>query len=154
MRLRRSVRPVVAAVGALVLAAGSAGTAHASATGSTAISSFDYAVRGATIKVPVGCFLTHTIKGSGKRITSEFAGVDCMGVAATFSRFCNWRIDFAYADTGNRTYLTSRGATHATCEGAPLRHAAPRTLRHHGKACAKLHVNGELRAVQCHYITK
>ena len=87
MRLRRSVRPVVPAVGALVLAAGSAGTAHASATGSTAISSFDYAVRGATIKVPVGCFLTHTIKGSGKRITSEFAGVDCMGVAATFSRF-------------------------------------------------------------------
>lgn len=158
MRFRHSVRDMVAAVGALALAAaGSVATAapaHASATGSTAIGSFTYEVRGAAVQVPVGCFLTHSIEGSGKRITGQLAGVDCIGVAATFSQFCNWRIDFAFADTDNRTYKTSRGATHAQCEGAPLRRAAPQTLPAYGKACAKLYLNSKLRATQCHYITK
>lgn len=158
MRMRLCVRDWVAALCAAACAAagtvGAAGPAHASATGSTAIGSFTYDLRGAAVKVPVGCFLTHTIKGSGKKITSQFAGVDCMGVAATFSQFCNWRIDFAYADTGNKTYRTSRGATHTDCEGAPLRNAAPQTLPKYGKACAKFYINGKLRAAQCHYITK
>ncbi|GAA2290022.1 hypothetical protein GCM10010415_71950 [Streptomyces atrovirens] len=158
MHLRHSVRDLVATVGVLTLIAagsvGTAGLAHASATGSAAIGSFTYQVRGAAVKIPVGCFLTHTIKGSGKRITSQLAGVDCVGVAATFSQFCNWRIDFAYADTNNKTYRTSRGATHAECEGAPLRNAAPQTLSVYGKACAKLYISGTLRATQCHFITK
>ncbi|WP_327724914.1 hypothetical protein [Streptomyces europaeiscabiei] len=55
---------------------------------------------------------------------------------------------------GNRTYRTSRGATHAECKGNPLRHAAPQRLPKFGKACAKFHVNGKLRAVQCHNVTK
>ncbi|MEV7409992.1 hypothetical protein AB0O04_19250 [Streptomyces althioticus] len=158
MRLRQSVRGLAAAVGALSLAfAGTVGTAapaHASATGSTALGTFTYEVRGTTVKVPVGCFLTHSIEGSGKKIESQMAGVDCIGVAATFSRFCNWRIDFAYADTDNRTYRVSRGATRPKCEGAPLRRAAPQTLPHYGKACARLFVNGKSRATQCHYITR
>ncbi|MER6619271.1 hypothetical protein [Streptomyces sp. NPDC000931] len=158
MRFLVSVRYVVAAFGACVFAAagtvGAAAPAHAGATGSSAIDSFTYEVRGATVKIPVGCFLTHTVRGSGKRITDQFAGADCVGVAATFSQFCNWRIDFAYADTNNKTYKTSRGATHAECEGAPLRNAAPQTLPAYGKTCAKLYVSGKLRAVQCHYVTK
>ncbi|MFG2512106.1 hypothetical protein [Streptomyces sp. NPDC048584] len=158
MRFLNPVRGALAAFGACVFAVagslGAAAPAHASATGSSAIGSFTYEVRGAAVKIPVGCFLTHAVKGSGKRITKQFAGVDCVGVAATFSKFCNWRIDFAYADTDNKTYKTSRGATHAECAGAPLRHAAPQTLPTYGKACAKLHINGKLRAAQCHYIKK
>lgn len=158
MRLRHAVRDMVATVATLALAAAGSvattGPARASATGSTAIGSFTYEVRGAAVKIPVGCFLTHGIEGSGKRVTSQLGGVDCVGVAATFSQFCNWRIDFAYADTDNRTYETSRGATHAVCESAPLRHGGARTLSAYGKACAKLFLSGKLRATQCHYITK
>ncbi|MGJ3560978.1 hypothetical protein ACR6C2_31990 [Streptomyces sp. INA 01156] len=46
------------------------------------------------------------------------------------------------------------GATHAACDGAPLRRAGARTLPVYGKACAKLFVNGRLRATQCHHITE
>ncbi|CAL9418474.1 hypothetical protein [Streptomyces sp. enrichment culture] len=158
MRLRHFAHRLSASFTVLALCAlgslGAAGPAHAGATGSSAIGTFSYEVRGATVTVPVGCFLTHSISGSGKRITGQMAGADCMGLAATFSRFCNWRIDFAFADTNGRTYLTSRGATHAECDGAPLRRAGARTLPTYGKACAKLHINGKLRATQCHYITK
>ncbi|MER6343962.1 hypothetical protein ACWC10_14560 [Streptomyces sp. NPDC001595] len=156
--MREIARGVLSAGSAAVLAAavtlGVAGPAKASATGTTAIGSFSYDLHGVGVKVPVGCFLTHSIKGSGKRITSQFAGVDCAGLAATFSQFCNWRMDFAYADTNNKTYRTSRGATHTECKGDPLRRTRPQTLPKYGKACAKFHVNGKLRATQCHYITK
>ncbi|MER5720143.1 hypothetical protein [Streptomyces sp. NPDC002132] len=129
-------------------------SAYAGATGTTAIGSFDYDLHGAGIKVPTGCFLTHSVHGSGKRITGQLAGVDCVGIAATFARFCNWRIDFTYADLSNRTYKTSRGKTHAECKGDPLRRNAAQTLPKHGKACARFYVNGEQRAAQCHFITK
>ncbi|WP_327719450.1 hypothetical protein OG381_31740 [Streptomyces sp. NBC_00490] len=142
----------VAVIGAVTLGAG--GVARASATGTTAIGTFDYDLRGAGVKVPVGCFLTHSIDGSGKRITSQLAGVDCMGLAATFSKFCNWRIDFTYADTGNRTYKTARGKTHTECRRDPLRRNSAQTLPKYGKACARFYVNGKLRATQCHFITK
>ncbi|MYR45264.1 hypothetical protein [Streptomyces sp. SID5910] len=158
MRVRTFVRGLLAAGSAFsaaaVLAVGAPVQAHASATGSTALGTFDYDLRGAGVRVPVGCFLTHTVKGSGKRITSQFAGIDCVGLASTFSHFCNWRIDFGYADTNNRTYRTSRGATHTECKGDPLREVPPQTLPKYGKTCAKFYVNGKLRAVQCHYVTK
>ncbi|WP_258308318.1 hypothetical protein [Streptomyces sp. NWU339] len=158
MSLRRFVRGALAATAVLGFAAvgplGAAGPAHAGALGSTAIGTFTYEVRGAAVKVPVGCFLSHRIDGSGKRVSGQLAGVDCVGAAAAFSRFCNWRIDFAYADTNGRAYRTARGAAHAECDGAPLRRVGARTLPTYGKACAKLFVNGKLRATQCHYITK
>ncbi|GHE09855.1 hypothetical protein [Streptomyces alanosinicus] len=138
------------AAGSLV----SSGPAYAGATGTAVIGSFSYDLHGAGVKVPVGCFLTHSIEGSGKRISSELAGVDCFGLAVTFSKFCNWRIDFGYADTENRIYKTSRGVTHTECKGDPLRRAGARTLPHYGKACARFYVNGRLRATQCHFITK
>lgn len=106
---------------------GAGGVARAGATGTTAIGTFDYDLRGAGMKVPVGCFLTH---------------------------FCNWRIDFAYADTGNRTYTASRGKTHTECRRDPLRRNSAQTLPKYGKACARFYVNGKLRATQCHFITK
>ncbi|MFJ4003037.1 hypothetical protein ACIPWL_06190 [Streptomyces sp. NPDC090023] len=157
-KVRPTVRTARRAVGALALAAttalGTAGTAQANAVGTTTIGSFAYELHGVGVQVPVGCFLTHRIEGSGRRVTDEFAGVDCVGIAATFSRFCNWRIDFTYADTDNRTYRTSRGATHNNCSGDPLRHAAPQVLPRYGKACARFYVNGRQRASQCHSIVK
>lgn len=157
-KLWNATRRVITAGGAALLvsvvALGAGGAAHASATGSTAVGTFDYDLRGAGVKVPVGCFLTHSIDGSGKRITAQLAGVDCAGLAVTFTKFCNWRIDFSYADTDNRTYKVSRGKTHMECKGNPLRRNAAQTLPKYGKACARFYVNGKLRAVQCHFITK
>ncbi|MFJ6724778.1 MULTISPECIES: hypothetical protein [unclassified Streptomyces] len=136
-----------------VLTAGT-GPARAGAAGSTPVQTFEYSVGGVTMKVPTGCMFTHVIRGSGKRITYQNAGVDCGFVAALGSGFCNWRIDFSYADTDNRTYRTSRGATHAECKIDPMRNNAPQRLPRYGKACARLYVNGVQRAAQCHHITK
>ncbi|MFJ3666464.1 hypothetical protein ACIPSE_08410 [Streptomyces sp. NPDC090106] len=158
LKLRNAARRLATAgcAAAIVVAAGlgAGGTAQASATGTTPIGTFEYDLHGLAVKVPVGCFFTHSVEGSGKRISSQLAGVDCMGIAATFSQFCNWRIDFTYADTDNRRYRTSRGRTHTECKGNPLRRNAAQTLPRYGKACARFYVNGKLRATQCHFITK
>ncbi|MCX4780129.1 hypothetical protein [Streptomyces sp. NBC_01264] len=121
--------------------------AHAGAIGSTPVTGFDYQVGGVTMKVPTGCMFTHIVRGEGKKITYQNAGVDCAG-------FCNWRIDFTYADTDNKTYRTSRGRTHTECEIHPMRDNAPQTLPRYGKACAHINVNGVRRVSQCHHITK
>lgn len=140
------------ATGALVFSAPTA--AHATAVGSTPVRTFEYSVGGMTMKVPTGCMFTHAIRGSGKRITYQNAGVDCAFVAALSSGFCNWRIDFTYADTNNRTYRTSRGRTHSECKIDPMRNNSQQTLPRYGKACAHLVVNGVRRVSQCHHITK
>ncbi|MEU6146100.1 hypothetical protein ABZ848_37875 [Streptomyces sp. NPDC047081] len=156
--MRNAARRLFTAGGATVLftavALGAGGEAQADATGSAAVGTFSYDLHGAGVKVPVGCFLTHSIDGSGKRITAQKAGVDCVGLAAAFSEFCNWRIDFTYADMNNRTYKVSRGKTHPECKGDPLRRNSAQTLPKYGKACARFYVNGKLRATQCHFITK
>ncbi|MEU9184856.1 hypothetical protein AB0D14_09855 [Streptomyces sp. NPDC048484] len=107
-----------------------------------------------TMKVPTGCAFTHIIRGGGKKITYQNACVDCAFVAALGSGFCNWRIDFTYANTNNKTYRTSRGRTHPECKIDPMRNNSPQTLPRYGKACAHLHVNGVRRVSQCHHITK
>lgn len=43
---------------------------------------FEYSVGGVTMKVPTGCMFTHAIRGSGRRITYQNAGVDCAFVGA------------------------------------------------------------------------
>ncbi|GAA3788246.1 hypothetical protein GCM10022403_023400 [Streptomyces coacervatus] len=127
-----------------------------SATGSGAVDSFSYTVGGATINVPTGCFLTHSIKGSGKKISSQIAGVDCVGLAAIGTRFCNTRLEFHYADTAGKTYKIMRGPLNTTCKTGtvPTYKIGARELPKYGKACAQLFVNGKRRAVQCHFITK
>ncbi|GAA3303932.1 hypothetical protein GCM10020295_53780 [Streptomyces cinereospinus] len=115
---------------------------------------FEYSVGGMNVKVPTGCMFTHVIRGSGRKITYQNAGVDCAFAAALSSGFCNWRIDFTYADTNNRTYRTARGKTHSECRIDPMRTNPPQTLPRYGKACARLHVNGVRRVSQCHHITK
>ncbi|WP_245877684.1 hypothetical protein [Streptomyces glaucescens] len=140
------------AAGGLVLSAPT--SAHATAVGSTPVRTFQYSVGGMTMKVPTGCMFTHAIRGSGKKITYQNAGVDCAFVAALGTGFCNWRIDFTYADTNNRTYRTSRGRTHNECTIDPMRNNSAQTLPRYGKACAHLHVNGVRRVSQCHHITK
>ncbi|MGW1763898.1 hypothetical protein ACWCQL_07405 [Streptomyces sp. NPDC002073] len=128
--------------------------AHAGAIGSTPVATFDYQVAGVTMKVPTGCMFTHIIRGAAKKITYQNAGVDCGFVGALNAGFCNWRIDFTYADTDNEIYKTSRGKTHTECEIHPMRGNAPQTLPRYGKACAHLNINGVRRVSQCHHITK
>lgn len=142
----------LAAAGALVLMSPS--VAEAGAVGSTPVRTFEYSVGGMAMKVPTGCMFTHIIRGGGRKITSQNAGVDCGFVAALGSGFCNWRIDFTYANTNNRTYRTSRGRTHPECKIDPMRNNSPQTLPRYGKACAHLYVNGVRRVSQCHHITK
>ncbi|WP_328495294.1 hypothetical protein OHS59_23060 [Streptomyces sp. NBC_00414] len=150
--LRSGLLAAVAAACALVLASSS--VAQAGAVGSTPVRTFEYSVGGMTMKVPTGCLFTHIIRGGGKRITYQNAGVDCAFVAALGSGFCNWRIDFTYANTNNKTYRTSRGRTHPECKIDPMRNNSPRTLPRYGKACAHLYVTGVRRVSQCHHITK
>ncbi|MFE9625758.1 hypothetical protein [Streptomyces sp. NPDC006527] len=146
------VTAALAVAGCLTLT-GSA-NAHATAVGSTPVQTFQYSVGGMTMKVPTGCMFTHAIRGSGKKITYQNAGVDCGFAGALGSGFCNWRIDFTYADTRNRTYRTSRGRTHNECKIDPMRSNSPQTLPRYGKACASLYVTGVRRVSQCHHITK
>ncbi|QJS11890.1 hypothetical protein HKX69_22345 [Streptomyces argyrophyllae] len=149
--LRRVVTTLAAAA---CLALAPPTTAHATALGSAPVRTFEYSVGGMTVKVPTGCMFTHIVRGSGRKITYQNAGVDCAFVAALSSGFCNWRIDFTYADTDNRTYRTSRGKTHSECKIDPMRNNSPQTLPRFGRTCAHLYVNGVRRVSQCHHITK
>ncbi|MFF3012665.1 hypothetical protein [Streptomyces sp. NPDC057939] len=137
---------------ALVVLPGS--PAHAGAIGSTPVATFDHQIGGVTMKVPTGCMFTHIVSGDGKNITHQNAGVDCGFVGALNSGFCNWRIDFTYVDTNNKTYRTSRGKTHTECKINPMRDNAPQTLPRYGRTCAYINVNNVRRAGQCHHITK
>ncbi|KUO21571.1 hypothetical protein AQJ91_09430 [Streptomyces dysideae] len=147
-------RLVMALATACALVLTSSSVAQAGAVGSTPVRTFEYSVGGMTMKVPTGCMFTHIIRGGGKKITYQNAGVDCAFVAALGTGFCNWRIDFTYANTNNKTYRTSRGRTHPECKIDPMRNNSPQTLPRYGKACAHLHVNGVRRVSQCHHITK
>ncbi|MFF4386242.1 hypothetical protein ACFY0G_05495 [Streptomyces sp. NPDC001552] len=149
-----TLRVTTALAAAVTLALLTPAQAHAGAFGSTPVATFDYQVGGATMSIPTGCMFTHIIRGDGKKITYQNAGVDCGFVGALNAGFCNWRIDFTYADTDSKTYKTSRGKTHTECEIHPMRDNAPQTLPRYGKACAHLHINGVRRVSQCHNITK
>ncbi len=154
MALTHVARLTTALVAAAALVITVPSTAQASAVGSTPVRTFEYTVGGMTMKVPTGCMFTHIIRGGGRKITYQNAGVDCAFVGALSSGFCNWRIDFTYADTRNKTYRTSRGRTHSECKIDPMRSNSPQTLPRYGKACAHLAVNGVRRVSQCHHITK
>ncbi|MDJ0385854.1 hypothetical protein [Streptomyces sp. G-G2] len=149
-----AVRVITALVGAATFAVLSPAEAYAGAIGSTPVATFNYQVGGVTMKIPTGCMFTHIIRGTGKKITYQNAGVDCGFVGALNAGFCNWRIDFTYADTDNKIYRTSRGTTHTECKINPMRDNAPQTLPRYGKACAHISVNGVRRGSQCHHITK
>ena len=79
----RLTRALVAA-GALLLAAPA--SAHATAIGSTPVRTFEYSVGGVTMKIPTGCMFTHVIRGGGRKITYQNAGVDCAFAAGPQQR--------------------------------------------------------------------
>jgi hypothetical protein len=98
-----------------------------------------------TMKIPTGCMFTHIIRGSGKKISYQNAGVDCAFVGALSSGFCNWRIDFTYADTSSRNLpdLTRQDpqrlqdrpdAEQLSADTASLRQGVCPALRHRGSA--------------------
>jgi hypothetical protein len=72
------------------------------------VRTFEYSVGGVTMKVPTGCMFTHIIRGSGRRITYQNAGVDCAFVGALSTGFCNWRIH--RIPSGCRTLPRARDA--------------------------------------------
>ncbi|MBB5120461.1 hypothetical protein AF335_11065 [Streptomyces eurocidicus] len=154
MSNRSTARTAAAVAMAGTLALLHPAQAHATAIGSTPVAAFHYQVGGVTMKIPTGCLFTHIIRGGGTNITYQNAGVDCGFVGALNSGFCNWRIDFTYADTDNRRYRTSRGRTHTECKIDPMRNNGPQRLPRYGRACAHLNINGVRRVSQCHHITK
>ncbi len=85
---KRVVRIVAGVAVGSALVFGVPGAAHATAVGTTPVRTFEYSVGGMTVKVPTGCMFTHAIKGSGRRITYQNAGVDCAFVGALSSGFC------------------------------------------------------------------
>lgn len=151
---KRVLRVVAGIALGSVFGFGTAGAAYATAVGTTPVRTFEYSVGGMTVKVPTGCVFTHAIRGSGRKITYQNAGVDCAFVGALSSGFCNWRIDFTYSDTDNKVYRTSRGVTHSECKIDPMRNNSPQTLPRYGRACAYLYVGGVRRVSQCHHVTK
>lgn len=127
-----------------------------SATGTSPIGSFNYSVGGASISVPVGCFLTHRVVGSGQSVEDDFAGVDCVGPAAVLPGFfCNWQFKFEfYNDRGTRYFDTVEPVTHSCNTSIGVHHSpiAP-FLADCGQACVRFIVNATVRASQCHSIT-
>ena len=129
--------------------------AHASAFGFEPVPAFPISYKGVSIPVPKGQ-LSHGIEGDHRNIKMEFAQYTVapshLGLLA--GRACNWRIDFQYKDLNGKVYRTNRGPTEISCNFTARRTVHPGELPHYGKACAKLYVHAQLRATQCHAITK
>ncbi|MFE4400013.1 hypothetical protein ACFRPV_40190, partial [Kitasatospora sp. NPDC056808] len=123
---RKYVSGLVAAPAvAGVLGPTSPSSAQAGAAGPAPVQTSEYSVGGATVEVPTGCMCSPIIRGKGKKMRTGAPGVDCGFVGALGGGFCNRRIGFAYADTGNRTCETSRGATRSECEIDPAGNNSP-----------------------------
>ncbi|MER6441704.1 DNRLRE domain-containing protein [Streptomyces sp. NPDC001185] len=124
------------------------------AIGFQSMKQFDFEFAGVTIHVPIGCEIGHRIHGSGRRITEQAGWVGCDDFTGSFSTgFCNWHLDFHYADSNGKTYKILKGGMHTSCTHGPWREiGADRTLAHYGKACVHFVVGGKDRGVQCHQI--
>jgi hypothetical protein len=151
-RLSRSALALSAA-GATLMTAVS--PASASALGYGKVGSFCYEVKGIQLCAP-GATIGHLIQVQGRTITREEASVqDILGGDTAGGKWCNWRIDWSYADTDNRTYQVSKGPTENSCTfitSVGRIDKAKRTLKHYGKACAVFYASGVKRGSQCHNI--
>lgn len=63
-------------------------------------------------------------------------------------------MDFVYYNGNGKEYSRKRGTTKYKCYGSegPTWYGTARTLPVYGRACAKLYLNGSLKATQCHNI--
>lgn len=137
----------------LGLAFGCPTVAHADATGETPVQTFKFTFQGAEFNIPGGALFAHSIKGNGRRVDSESAGVEFGARAANEWKFCNWRIDFYYEDLSGKIYDVTKGVTNPGCDYSPSREQrVDRTLPAYGKACAVFYVTAVERAKQCHNI--
>lgn len=154
--MRHLLHTAVTALAAGVMLIGTTTPAQASAIGYAKVKGFCIDRDGREYCLPT-VTLGHYIKGKGRKVERQEASVqDVIGAETGGGRWCNWRIDFRYADTNGRTYLIRKGKTHHTCQWSDIGRIDTRshTLKHYGKACAALIVNGRDAAVQCHNITK
>jgi hypothetical protein len=124
----------------------------ASAFGTTPIGTFEYTVRGVTIKVPTGCFFTHYIQGSGQFVERHTVGTDCVGPGYWWGGFCNYQFEIRYYDLSGREYASRSSGLHSACDYNTLFTFNPNQRYNVGKACAVLKVGGVEQARQCHNI--
>ena len=117
-----------------------------SAVGVQTIGGFSYSVKGVTFSVPTTA-LSHSIKGSGTHIDSEFAVY-----SALISTVCNWRVDYQNR-YGSTIYSTRTNGTHWGCQVWDSKDKEIKNFNvKHGAQCARLFVNGVFRGEQCHNV--
>jgi uncharacterized membrane protein len=155
--VQSSRRLFLAASTAAATLLAAASPASASAVGYGKVGSFCYSVKGVNLCAP-GATIGHFIQGRGRTITRQEASVqDVFGGDTGGGKWCNWRIDWRYADADGRTYLRSNGEMHYSCSfvtSVGRVDSSRRTLKHYGKACAEFFASGEKRGSQCHNIIK
>ncbi|MQY15787.1 hypothetical protein SRB5_59780 [Streptomyces sp. RB5] len=155
--ITKTWRGMTAGCAAVVMALTFASPADASAVGYAKVDKFCYEAGGHNLCLPTTT-LGHFIRGSGRTITREEASVqDTFGGDTAGGKWCNWRIDWRYADTAGRTYRIVKGPMHHSCGGLTSIGRVDKrkkTLKHYGKACAAFYAGNQVRAVQCHNIVK
>ena len=154
--MRRLLSTAVTALAAGVMLVGTTTPAQASAIGYEKVKGFCIKAEGKKVCLPT-VTLGQYIKGKGRKVERQEASVqDVIGAETGGGRWCNWRIDFRYSNTDGKTYLIRKGKTHNTCQWSDVGRVdnTTHTLKHYGKACAALIVDGRDAAVQCHNIIK
>ena len=150
-------RLLIAMSTAAVTLVSAASPASASAVGYGKIGSFCFDVKGVQVCAPAAT-IGHLIQGHGRKVTREEASVqDVFGGDTGGGKWCNWRIDWRYADVEGKTYLRNRGPVHNSCTfltSVGRVDTSKRTLKHYGKACAEFFASGRKRGSQCHDIIK
>ncbi|WP_165986237.1 hypothetical protein [Streptomyces sp. YIM 98790] len=154
--MNRLIRSMFTAATACAVFVAMSSSAEATAVGYTKVKGFCTSKAGTEICIPT-ITLGHYIKGSGRKVERQEASVqDVLGADTAGGSWCNWRIDFRYADTNGKTYLVRKGTTHNSCQWSDVGRIDKKqhTLKHYGKACAAFIVDGKDVAVQCHNIIK
>jgi len=128
--------------------------ASASAWGTTPIHTFKYTVKGVTITVPTGCFLTHYINGKGRQVNYANVGTDCAGPGYWWGGFCNYQFIYEFRNLSGFTYGSKYSPVYSSCKYNTYHHFdfSESGLFEVGKACVVFVVGGVRRATQCHNI--
>ncbi|MBT2508624.1 DNRLRE domain-containing protein [Streptomyces sp. ISL-98] len=125
-----------------------------SANGVANIVSIGYESKVGSLPITV-CNMGHKIEGSGKKIKYQRGKFGCGPLPDLGLGFCNWRMEWHYADTYGKSYRWDRGSTHNQCATKGIRETfTDKNLKHYGKACAQFWSGGKRRGVQCHSITR
>lgn len=135
-------------------------SAQAFGFGTSPVGTFSYSYQGISIQVPIGCWLSVSAHGAGRKITNIVAGVECIGPAAIIpGLLCNTKAQFRYTDSSGKTYLSGWSKSNPRCLQAqadfrPPASISPKTASKCGQLCVDAYVNSAKRATTCVQITK